>query len=642
MAESDVNRKLAAILSADVVGYGQLMQDDESATVATLIEYRAAIAGVVERHKGRVVNAPGDNILAEFPSAVEGVQAAVEIQKVLEGRNFELPTERRMEFRIGLNLGDVIEEDDGTIYGDGVNIAARMEALAETGGICISDTVYQSVETKLDFGFDFLGEQPVKNVAKPVRVYRVRAVSEIMQSSSAAERSRRRFPAFAFASIGTVVVIGLGIAAWLWQSPPVSDEQPFAETPAAVNPKLVEPVTPSVAVLPFANLSDHPGQDFFTDGISGDLITALSQYHELTVFARNSTFHYQDKDLSAAEIANELGARYVVEGDVRRQGDRVRVSAQLLDTETATSLWAESYDRELNDIFAVQDDITQQIIARMLPSLRQDIVNRARRKAPADITAYDLVQRALFAWDSDESPEFYTGAHELMEKALTIDPNYARAHALVANLYIVQVTQGWVEDREEAMNLALKHAERAVELDPGDAYGHRMMSRYYRFSGNSEMFEVEAYRSLALNPNDAETLADIATDLQTVFGMEKLVEGADMARRAMQLNPYHPGWYRWATMREAVFQERYEDSLADLNQMNMDDADIWKHVFTAMNYAGLGNEEATADAASRVLEVRPDYSFQWHMENTKMHPSYWDAYRRLIEKAGLPLGEPTH
>ena len=307
---TEPHRKLAAILSADAVGYSRLMQADEPATVETLNAYRAAMRRVIERHKGRVVNAPGDALLAEFASVVEAVAAAVEIQQALEGRNMELAPDRRMYFRIGVNLGDVIEQDDGTIYGDGVNIAARMEALAEGGGVCVSSTVFDAVEGKLALGFDFLGEQQVKNIARPVRVYRVRTEKAAEQGGAKRRpvRLRRwRWPALA----ALLLLCGLALGLWLYRDS-------HRETPE--DPILALPRGPSIAVLPFTNLSGDPSQDYFSDGLTEQLITALARYRGLHVIARNSSFQYKGQSVDVRKVGRELGARYVLEGSVRRSG----------------------------------------------------------------------------------------------------------------------------------------------------------------------------------------------------------------------------------------------------------------------------------------------------------------------------------
>ena len=347
MAESGQRRKLAAILSADVVGYSRLMQDDDTATVETLTKYRAIFSDFVNRHEGRIVDSPGDNILAEFDSPVEAVQCAVEIQNELSRRNLQLADHRQMHFRIGINLGDILSRDDGTIYGDGVNVAARLESLAEPGGITVSGTVFDHAENKLPVAFDFTGEQQVKNIAKPVRAYRV-----------------------------------------------------IAETALAAPPSTDKPLTlpgkPSIAVLPFDNLSGDPEQEYFADGIAEDLITTLSHIRWMFVTARNSTFAYKGQSPDVRQVGKELAVRYVLEGSVRKGGNRVRISAQLVDASTGNHVWAQRYDRELDDLFALQDEITETLVAALQREVGEFERERAHRKPPENLDAWESYQRGLW------------------------------------------------------------------------------------------------------------------------------------------------------------------------------------------------------------------------------------------------------
>jgi TolB-like protein/class 3 adenylate cyclase len=352
----DFKRKLTAILSADVKGYSRLMGEDEEATVRTITAYRKVITEVVQKHRGRVVDSPGDNILAEFASVVDAVRGAVEIQEELKVRNAELPEKRRMEFRIGVNLGDVIHEEE-RIYGDGVNVAARVESLAEAGGICISRSAYDQVKNKLTLGYENLGEYSVKNIAEPVRIYKV-----LMDPESAGKvigerrvEPKRGLRVAIAAVIAFLLVVG-GAVLWKSYQPTVSPPEEVASEKKMAFPL---PDKPSLAVLPFDNMSGDSSQDYFSDGITESIITALSNVSNLFVIARNSTFTYKGKPVKVQQVAEELGIRFVLEGSVQRSGDRVRITAQLNDALTGHHLWAENYDREIGDIFALQDDITE-------------------------------------------------------------------------------------------------------------------------------------------------------------------------------------------------------------------------------------------------------------------------------------------
>ena len=359
MTPEKFKRKLTAILSADVKGYSRLMGTDEEATVRTLQEYREVMASSIQHHRGRILDTAGDSVLAEFASVVDAVQCAVEIQQVLRAKNALLPEDRRMEFRIGINLGDVIEEGD-TIYGDGVNIAARVESLAEAGGICISESAYQQIENKLPLRYDYLGEHEVKNIAKPVRVYRARIESEAAPSKLGKEKKPvgKRLSKAALAIVAVVVIAGAVILYQFVLRPSPSKVE------VASKEKMAFPLpdVPSIAVLPFVNMSEDPKQEFLCDGMTEAIITALSKVPRLFVIARNSTFTYKGKPVKVKQVSEELGVRYVLEGSVQRSGDRVRITAQLIDALTGNHLWAERYDRDLKDIFALQDEITIKIL----------------------------------------------------------------------------------------------------------------------------------------------------------------------------------------------------------------------------------------------------------------------------------------
>ena len=392
MAEKSFKRKLTAILSADVEGYSRLMGEDEDATIRILTTYRELMSTIIQKHRGRVVDSPGDNLLAEFSSVVDTVRCAVEIQEELRVRNAELPENRRMEFRIGINLGDVVEEGE-RIYGDGVNITARVEGLAERGGICISGTVYDSIKNKLSLSYDSLGEHTVKNIKEPVRVYRMR-VGPDATASGVSKEKRHGVKRWQWTALAAVVVLIVGAVA-IWN---------FYFRLPSVEPVSVEkmafplPDKPSIAVLPFKNLSEDPKQEYFSDGITNDIITDLSKFGGLFVVASNSTFTYKNKPTKVQEVSRDLGVRYVLEGGVQKAQDRVRINAQLIDATTGQHLWAERFDRSLDDIFAVQDEITEKIVATVFVKLDSAARHRAMRKPTESAEAYDLNMRAREIW----------------------------------------------------------------------------------------------------------------------------------------------------------------------------------------------------------------------------------------------------
>ena len=520
-----VERKLAAILSADVEGYSRLMGEDEVATVRAITEYRAVIAARVAGRGGRVVDSPGDNVLAEFASVVDAVQCAVDIQRELESRNAALPETRRMRFRIGINLGDVIVEGD-RLYGDGVNIAARLEGLADGGGICLSGTAYDQIEGKLPFGYEFKGEHAVKNIARPVRVYRLHLDPSAVPGPKT-RRSVRLVKPVAVA-IALVVLLGAaGWAGWRWLKPPESAGLPL-------------PDRPSVAVLPFANLSQDPAQEYFSDGVTEDLITGLSKVSGLFVIARNSVFTYKGKAVKVRDVGREMGVRYVLEGGVQRSGSRVRITAQLVDATTGYHLWAERYDREVNDIFALQDEVTQRIVSAMAVKLTEAEKGRLGRLPTGNPEAYDLVlrgheERRLTTRDGNAE------ARRLFMKALDLDPNYAGAYLGLAWTQLQSWQFLWSTDRE-GLERARELAERAIALNDSLVGAYHVLGQIYLWMKQHDRAIAEAEQAVALAPNDADGYETLAEVLCWSGRPEECIAAI---RHAMRLNPHYPYFYDW-------------------------------------------------------------------------------------------------
>ena len=454
MSAERVQRRLAAILAADVVGYSRLMGMDEAGTLARLKALRAELfEPKQDEHRGRVVKTTGDGVLVEFASAVDAVEHAVEIQQALAGREAGLPEEQRIVFRVGINLGDIIIDDDD-IYGDGVNIAARLEALADPGGICISGDVYRQVRGKLDAVFVDLGEQTVKNIAEPVRVYGIDLAAADATQGGAASRTESVLQRHA------------------------------------------------VAVLPFAHFGGDADQEYFADGLTEDIITALSIWRSFPVIARNSTFAYKGQTPDVREVGEKLGARYVLEGSVRRAGDRVRVTAQLIDAETGHHVWAERYDRDLEDIFALQDELTQGIAAVVAPELERAEHKRLIVARPQDLGAWDLVlQGVAFLVEFTEASS--RRAREMFERAVALDPDYSRAYAGLAHTYHREIMIGFGSSRDEALAKLQDNARRAVQLDGADFYGHWELAQGYLVAGAHDRGLAEAIRALELNPSNA-------------------------------------------------------------------------------------------------------------------------------------------
>jgi len=534
MAQEGLKRKLTAMLSADVKEYSRLMSQDERGTIRTLTTYKEAMTKLIQEYKGRVVDSPGDNLLADFSSVVDAVNCAVEIQRELSERNAELPSARQMEFRIGINLGDVVEEE-GRIYGDGVNIAARVEGLAEGGGICISGTVYDQIKNKLGLEYDYLGEQTVKNIPEPVRIYRVLSVPgaaahRVIEVKKTLGRKWRKV------SLAIAVVLVMGAAAgtiWRFYFRPSVD-------PASMEKMAFKlPDKPSIAVLPFVNMSGDPTQEYFSDGITEDLITDLSQISGLFVIARNSTFAYKGKAIKTRQVAEELGVRYVLEGSVRKADKQVRINAQLIDATTGGHLWAKRYDGHLDDVFGLQDKITQKIVAALAVKLSVGEQEKVTRKETDNIEAYDAF---LKGWEHYRrwTPEDFRKAIPYFERAIELDPHYGRAYAAVASVYTEGYLRAWDWSHvlglsAEAMpSLAGEYLQTARD-DP-TPLAHQVASKWFRILLYPEEAVAEAERAIALDPNDADGYMAMADAL---IYSGKPEEAVDFVKKAMRLDPHN-------------------------------------------------------------------------------------------------------
>jgi adenylate cyclase len=451
--EERLPRKLAAILYADVAGYSRLTGDDEDATHRRLRDYLDLIAQTIETHHGQVMHYAGDAVLAKFDAVVDALSSATAMQNELKDRNQELPEERKVQFRVGVNLGDVIE-DRGDIYGDGVNVAARLESLADVGGICISESVRTAIGNKLPYGYDFMGEQQVKNIEAPVRAYGV-----LLDSGQA------------------------------------------QATPPA-KPALELPDKPSVAVLPFTNMSSDPEQEFLADGITEDIITALSKFRWFFVTARNSTFTYKGQAINVKRVGEEMGVRYVLEGSLRQGAGRVRVSAQLIEAASGNHIWAERYDRQIEDIFDLQDEITMTIAAAVEPELAARERARAVNKPTRDLKAWDLFQRGIAKLWQMERKDIEEG-EVYLRRALKADPDFGRPHGYLAYCHFVDILCGWSKDEQAVLRRGIAEAKAALAVDQRDAFAHFALGRLYNVGGDHRAAAQETGEALRINPNFA-------------------------------------------------------------------------------------------------------------------------------------------
>jgi len=629
MTEGRAKRKLTAIFSADVKGYSRLMREDELATVETLKKYREIMASLIQQYRGRVVDAPGDNVLAEFSSVVDAVECAVKIQEELKARNAELPENRSMEFRIGINLGDVIEDGD-RIYGDGVNIAARLEALADPGGICISKTAFDQIETKLPLGYEYLGEQTVKNIDKPVGAYRVlmeprATVAEEIEKEKAVPLWRRKA---IFAGAIAILVVAIAVAIWNFYFGPPPMEPASLEKMAFPLPD-----KPSVAVLPFVNMSGDPKQEYFSDGITEEIITALSKVPRLFVIARNSTFTYKGKPVKVQKVAEDLGVRYVLEGSVRKAGDRVRITAQLIDAVTGHHLWAERYERNMKDIFALQDEITLKILMALQVKLTEGEQRVLLGKGTNNLDAYlKLLQAGEHAVRFTKEDNVL--ARQLAEEAIALDPGYAMAYLRLSATHLMDLLYGSTKSPRESLRLAEELVQKALALDANLAEAHAFLGRIYLTKRQHEKAIAEGERALTMAPNSAFIHAALAFTLRHAGRPEEAIA---LFKKAIRLNPMPPAWY-FSGLGVSYFDlGRYEEAMGEFRKaLNCAPDSQFSHMGLAATYSELGRKEDARAAAAEVLNINPKFSLeQWAKTHMYKNQADLDRIVEALRKAGL-------
>jgi adenylate cyclase len=584
MAGDRVQRRLTAILAADVAGYSRLMGADEEGTLAQLKAHRHVLLDPeIEEHQGRIVKTTGDGMLAEFASVVDALRCAIEIQRGMLGRNADVPQERRIEFRVGINVGDIIV-DGGDIYGDGVNVAARLEGLSEPGGICVSGRVQEDARGKLDIAFEDAGEQQLKNIAWPVRVYRVLLSGEVAQS----------------------------------------------------RPALALPDKPSIAVLPFTNMSGDPEQDYFADGMTEDIITALARARWLFVIARNSSFAYKGRSTDVKQVARELGVRYVLEGSVRRVGERVRISTQLAEATSGRQLWAKRYDRDLSDIFAVQDEITETIIGAVEPELGKIERRRSAGKRPDNLDAWDLYQRGM-----SHLYEYTKGdllrARQYFVQAIARDPQLGPAHSGLAEAYYYEGVYGFADSISDNRVKALAPALRAVVLDAEDAGAHCTLGRAYYMRREYDAAFRELKTALELNPSLA--LAHYGLGATLVFS-GRAEEGIPHLTAAIRLSPQDPnmGSFLVRLADAAYFLRRYEEAAEWARRALQQPNFQWsRYTVLIAALAQLGRLDEARSCIEQLQVKRPNTSIAFVQEthlfgDTASFEHYIDGLRM----AGLP------
>jgi adenylate cyclase len=628
MTTEGFKRKLTAILSADVEGYSRLMGEDEDATIRTLTSYRELMATLIQKHRGRVVDSPGDNLLAEFLSVVDAVRCAVEIQEELRVRNAELPENRKMQFRIGINLGDVVQEEE-RIYGDGINIAARVEGLAEGGGICISGTVYDSIKNKLSLSYESLGEHTVKNITEPVRVYRMRVGPEAVVHPT--PKPWRK------AALAALIVLIVAAGAWaIWN---------FYFRPPPIEPALVErmafplPDKPSIAVLPFTNMSGDPTQEYFSDGLTDQIINSLSKVPYLFVIARISTFSYKDKPVKVQKVAEDLGVRYVLEGSVQRSADRVRITAQLIDAITGLHMWSERYDRELKDIFAIQDDITMEITKAMRIEITEGEQARLwQKRSTVNLKAY-LKYLEGTSYQYRITKEDNTRARQLFEEAIALDPGFANAYMGLGYAHWFDARFGWVESRAKSIKIAFKYAQKAIELDDTLDIAYTLIGGIYLLKRQHEKNIAQAERALLLNPNGAHNNAFMAGALGCSGRWE---ESIGYAEKAMRLAPFPPVWFYWILGRSYFMTGQYEKAVETFkNTVHVSPDYLVGHAFLAASLSSLERQAEAAAEADEVLRINPKFSLTSYAKTLPYkNKADIERYLAALRKAGLPEHPP--
>jgi TolB-like protein/class 3 adenylate cyclase len=594
MATQEVKRKLTAILSADAKGYSRLMGEDEKGTVRTLNAYKEVMTGLIQQHRGRVVDAPGDNVLAEFGSVVDAVECAVEIQEELKARNAKLPENRRMEFRIGVNLGDVIEDGE-QILGDGVNIAARLESISEAGGICISGTAFDQVRNKVELGYEYFGEQTVKNIALPVRVYKV-----LMEPEAAGkvlgEKKTKPTPLQkpVTALIIILIAIAAGFAIWKFYIRPTSPVE------VASKEKMAFPLPdkPSIAVLPFVNMSGDPKQEFFSDGITEDIITALSRVPQLFVIARNSTFTYKGIPVKVKQVSEELGVRYVLEGSVQRSGQRLRITAQLVDALKGHHLLSERYDREMKEVFALQDELTKKIVVAVQVKLTEGEAARMQAKGTNNLDAYLLFLQGWREAGSMNKDGNFLG-RQMAEKAIALDPKYATAYNLLATTYMNEVLLGLSEDPRLSLKRAMELTQKAIALDNSLAWPHALLGWIYTLMLQHDKGIAECEQAVNLEPNSA--IAHFYLSLALKYaGRPK--EAITVAKEAIRLNPIPPGFYYQNLTHLYCLMGQYEEAIAAGKQAtHIEPNNFTLRAFLTVAYSLDGREEEARMEAAEVL-----------------------------------------
>jgi class 3 adenylate cyclase/TolB-like protein len=614
-----MERRLAAILAADVVGYSRLMERDEAGTFERLRAHRRELfEPEILQHRGRIFKLTGDGILAEFASVVDAVECAVALQRRLSERNRDVPSDQRIELRIGINLGDVIVENDDR-YGEGVNIAARLEAMADPGGICVSRTVVDHVQSKLALSFESLGQHHVKNISEPVAVFRISGTSRRVRGKAA---KRRVYQQGAYTALIILLLIGAG-AVWFKMTQHSTTALPLPEKP-------------SIAVLPFKSLSDDPQWKRFAEGMTEDITTDLGHSKDLFVIAPGSTEAYKSKDVDVRQVGRELGVKYILQGSINPLGNQVRATAQLIDASTGGQVWAERYDKPATDLFAIQEEVIERLTGTLTGyegTIAQAERTIIRRKPPKNLTAYDYYLLGMEAQHKLTAEEVFK-SETLFKKAIELDPQLARAYVGLVHTYGIIIDFGLSPDYQDILGKHWAAAQQAVRLDPNDGEAHLVSGiAYLYYKGDCKLGLQEFDRAEALAPNNADLLILIGLYLP---GCGDPAGGLTLAKRAVRLNPNHPNWYN-NMLREIYFHNgKFEEALAAASQV--DSKFAYDYVILAMIQASLGRKEEAEKSASEAKRLDPNWSVeQWNSDVGGLDEGQLNRLIVGANKAGLPI-----
>jgi len=625
--EQKTIRKLRAILSADVKGYSLLMADNEAQTIQTLKAYRQIMFDLITQHSGRVIDSPGDNLLAEFGSAVDAIESAVDIQQRLKKENESFADDQKLQFRIGINIGDIVQDED-RIYGSGVNIAARIEGLADPGGICISRNAYDQIKDKLKLGYEYLGQHEVKNIKDPVRVYKVLSDPEDAGKliGEEPERAKKKW------LLPVVVVAAIIVTSIVWNFYQ-STMKPDIEPASIDKMEFPLPDEPSIAVLPFTNMTGDPEQDYLSDGFTEHIITSLSKVPYILVIARNSTFAYKGKSVKIRQIAEELSVRYVLEGSLQRSNDRLRITVQLIDAITGHHLWAENYDRNLTDIFALQDEIAMKIMAGLQLELTVEEIGNLSATKTKNIRAYEK-----FLMGSEHIMRRTVGdsqqAKKLAQEAIALDPEYSVAYLLLARTYLDDVWYYKTKSAAKTLDTVENLIQKSIDLSGQDATSHHLLGTVYYLRRQYDKAVTECRKAVDLSPNSADANYWYGHALRYAGRFEEAIL---FFKKAIRLNPMTPMNYLNNIAWAYAYSEQYEKAIPIWNKAIERNPDyFFAYLGLTMVYQLSGNELKAREAAGEVMRLKPKLTVS--MIRKGPATKNFDRERGLeaLRKAGIP------